>query len=178
MIQGLEENPLPSSFEIRVSDYIFEPGNSDSLIATIKKMPEVEDVVFANKMVNRLNSIMKSIEKLGLSIAIIVAFSAIFIVANTVRIAITDRRKTVEMMQLVGATRSYILTPFVSLGGIVGLLGSILAIVFLKYSIAYISKNLIDLVFLEINEVIAFLLIGLLLGMLGAMVASKRYMKI
>jgi cell division transport system permease protein len=178
VIQGLDENPLPSSFELRVSDYIFEPGKSDSLIVAIRKMAGVEDVVFANKMVNRLNSIMKSIETLGLSIALIVIFSAVFIVANTVRIAITDRKKTVEMMQLVGSTRSYILAPFVSLGGIVGLLGSILAIVFLKYSVDYISKNLISLVFLELNEIVAFLLSGLLLGMLGAVVASKRYMKI
>jgi len=107
-----------------------------------------------------------------------VAFSAVFIVANTVRVAISDRRKAVEIMQLVGATRGFILTPFVSLGGIIGLAGAGLASVFLWYLSGYVSKNVIEISFLNRYDILAFILTGLLLGMIGALVATRRHLRV
>jgi cell division transport system permease protein len=121
---------------------------------------------------------MRSVESLGIALSILVAFSAIFIVANTVRITISDRKKTVEIMQLIGATRGYVLTPFVSLGGLLGLGGAALAILALARLSNFVSQHLINIIFLETHEVIAFLLIGLLLGMIGALIATRRYLKI
>jgi cell division transport system permease protein len=99
-------------------------------------------------------------------------------VANTIRITIADRRKTVEIMQLVGATRSYILTPFVLLGGLLGLIGAALAVTTLAWLSDFISHHLVNVVFVETNEIVAFVLSGLLLGMTGALIATRRYLKI
>ena len=122
MIQGLDENPLPASFVLKVDRTIFKQGAIETLAASLKTFPEVDDVVFAGEIVNRLGRIMRSVEMLGFALSILVAFAAVFIVANTVRLVISDRRKTVEIMQMVGATRGYILSPFVALGGLLGLL--------------------------------------------------------
>jgi cell division transport system permease protein len=178
MIRGLDENPLPASFVLSVSNDVFNPGSAESLISKISGFPEVDDVVFAGEMITRLGKIMRSVEILGLALSMLIAISAIFIVANTVRVAISDRKKTVEIMQLVGATRGYILTPFVSLGGILGLLGASLAVLALAWLSDYVTHHLVAVIFLETHEVIAFLLSGLLLGMIGALIATKRYLKI
>ncbi len=184
MIRGIDENPLPASFVLRLDESLLEsyksegPGTADSLVARISALPGVEDVVFSGEMLNSLNRIINSVEILAIAIGILVAFSAIFIVANTVRIAISDRRKAVEIMQLVGATRSYILTPFVSLGGLMGLLGATLATLFLWLSTNFISRRLVTVFFLDTYEITAFILMGLLLGMVGALLTTNRFLKI
>ena len=178
MLQGLDDNPLPASFMLHVDQTIFQPKAAEGLIKKISSFPEVDDVVFAGEMINRLSRIMKSIEIIGLALSILVAFTAIFIVANTIRITIADRRKTVEIMQLVGATRSYILTPFVLLGGMLGILGAALAMMTLTWLSAYVTLHLVNVVFIEVHEIVAFVLTGLLLGMIGALIATRRYLKI
>jgi cell division transport system permease protein len=115
---------------------------------------------------------------LGYALALLVAFTAVFIVANTVRVAIADRRKTVEIMQLVGATRGYILTPFVLLGGLLGLVGAVISVFALAWISGYISRSFVMINFLMPHEIVAFILTGLLLGMVGAIVATRKYLKI
>jgi cell division transport system permease protein len=81
-------------------------------------------------------------------------------------------------MQLVGATRGYILTPFVVLGGMLGLIGAILSTIALHWITGYVSSHLINLIFLEPHEILTFILCGLALGMVGAFIATRRYLKI
>lgn len=178
MVKDLEGNPLPASFILDVDESLYEPVAADSAIAKISKLPGVEDVVFAAEMLNRLRHILRSVKILWLAIALLVAFSAIFIVANTVRVAVADRRKAVEIMQLVGATRNYIMVPFVLLGGILGFLGAGMASLFLWLATGFISMHLTKVVFLSVYDITAFILTGLLLGMIGALVATKRHLKI
>ncbi len=178
MVQGLDDNPLPASFVLSVDQKMFEINAADSLLAGISRIPAVEDVVFAREMLDRLDEIVRMVKLLGLAIALLIAFSAVFISANTVRIAIADRRRAVEIMQLVGATRSYILTPFVSLGGLIGLIGTSLAVLLLRFSTNYLSQRLVEIHFLEIPDITAFILSGMLLGMIGALIATGRYLKI
>jgi len=178
IIQDLDRNPLPASFSLVVDELVLEPGAADSLIARISAMDDVEEVVFARDILDQFSRITSSVKKFGVIIAILVIFSGIFISANTVRVAITDRKEVVEIMQIVGASRSYILTPFVLLGGSLGLAGTILSAVLLWYITRYISLNLVGLKFLSPSELTAFILSGLLLGMLGSVLATKRHLKI
>jgi len=178
IIQDLDRNPLPASFSLVVDELVLEPGAADSLIARISAMDNVEEVVFARDILDQFSRITNSVKKFGIIIAILVIFSGIFISANTVRVAITDRKEVVEIMQIVGASRSYILTPFVLLGGSLGLVGTILSAVLLWYITRYISLNLVELKFLSPSELTAFILSGLLLGMLGSIFATRRHLKI
>lgn len=178
IIQDLDRNPLPASFSLVVDELVLQPGAADSLIAGISAMDNVEEVVFARDILNQFSNITTSVKRFGIIIAILVIFSGIFISANTVRVAITDRKEVVEIMQIVGASRSYILTPFVLLGGSLGLIGTILSGILLWYITRYISLNLVELKFLSPSELTAFILCGLLLGMLGSILATRRYLKI
>jgi len=178
MLLDLEENPLPASFVLKIDESLFEPGAASDLTGKISAMPQVEDVILASGILNRLGKIIKSVKILGLSLSILVAFAAIFIVANTVRVAISDRRKTVEIMQLVGATRGYILTPFVLLGGLLGFTGAILSAAVLAWLSNYVSETMTQIIFLEPHELAAFILTGLLLGMIGAIMATQKHLSI
>jgi cell division transport system permease protein len=178
MIQDIDENPFPASIILKIGEAYMQPGASDSLAAKILRLDGVEDVVFAGEMLDRLGHMLDSVRALGISIAVLVCFSAVFIVGNTVRIAITDRRKAVEIMQLVGATRSYILTPFVLLGGSLGLFGALMSAVFLRFATGFISRHLVEVAYLDIYDALAFVLAGLLLGMTGALIAARRFLEV
>lgn len=178
MIRDIDVNPFPASIILKIDEPHMKPGASDSLAAEISRLPGVEDVVFAGEMLDRLGHIIDSVRALGISMAVLVCFSAVFIVGNIVRIAITDRRRAVEIMQLVGATRSYILTPFVLLGGLLGLFGAVLAAVFLWFGTGFISRHLVEVSYLNPYDALAFVLTGLLLGMTGALMATRRFLKI
>ena len=178
ILEGLDENPLLSSFELRVTEAVLEPQAARTLVMRLKAFPEVDDVVFAGELLSRLGKILRSVKLLGYALALLVAFTAVFIVANTVRVAIADRRKTVEIMQLVGATRGYILTPFVLLGGLLGLVGAVISVFALAWISGYISRSFVMINFLMPHEIVAFILTGLLLGMVGAIVATRKYLKI
>jgi cell division transport system permease protein len=178
VILDLDENPLPPSFSLVVDDSVLEPEAADSLVSHLSQMDHVEEVVFARDILYRFSSITNSVERFGIIIAILVIFSGIFISANTVRVAITDRRQVVEIMQVVGASRAYILTPFVLLGGLLGFIGAILSVASLYFINQYVSGFLVQLQFLKLNEIVAFVLTGLLLGMMGALLAANRYLKI
>lgn len=178
IILDLDQNPLPASFSLMVDETVLDPEAADTLIAEISAMDNVDEVVFARDILNQFSKITASVKRFGIVIAILVIFSGIFISANTVRVAITDRKEVVEIMQIVGASRSYILTPFVLLGGLLGITGTALSGVLLYYITGYISRSLVEIKFLSTSELVAFVLTGLLLGMLGSMLATKRYLKI
>jgi cell division transport system permease protein len=178
IIQDLDQNPLPASFSLVVDEAVLDPGAADTLIAILSEMDNVEEVIFARDILNQFSEITASVKRFGIIIAILVIFSGIFISANTVRVAITDRKEVVEIMQVVGASRDYILTPFVLLGGLLGFTGTTLSGILLWYITIYISRNLVELKFLSLPELTAFVLSGLLLGMLGSILATKRYLKI
>lgn len=178
IIRDLEENPLPASFSLEVEDSILKPGAADSLIATISDLKNVEEVVFARDILSQVSRITGLIKKFGIIIAILVILSGIFISANTVRVAIIDRREVVEIMQIVGATRNYILTPFVLLGGILGLVGTVFSSILLWLITRYFSESLAYIRFLNGYEITAFILAGLLLGMLGSLLATRKYLEV
>lgn len=178
MLSGLDENPLPASFAVKISENTLRRGVADSLAARIAQMPEVDDVVFAGAMLARLERIARAVYLLGLAIAILAAVAAVFIVANTIRIAIADKRQTIKVMELVGATRTYIMAPFISLGAILGIAGAALAAAVLYWASQYISKHLIQASFPGVNYIAYFIVAGLLLGVIGSLVAVGRHLRI
>lgn len=177
-IQDLDENPLPASFSLIIDDDILTHAKTDSIIGKISLMAGVDEVVFPGEFLNKIKEITGAVKKIGIAITFLVILSAIFISANTIRTAITDRQEVVAIMQIVGATRSYILTPFVILGGMIGLIGAALAILILWFAAGLVSNAFVELSFLKISEMIAFVLSGLLFGMIGALLATRRHLKL
>ena len=178
MIEGLEENPLPVSFALHVNEKLLSSTAVDSLVEQLAHLPGVEEVVFPVDAVKKLDKLGRSLNFLGFSVAIAVLLATVVIVANTVRLTISEQRKTIEIMRLVGGTRNYILAPFISFGGILGLVAALLSVSFLAFSIDYVADHFIPVIFLGAHETLAFVLSGLLVGMVGAELAAAKYLRI
>ncbi|MBU2595350.1 permease-like cell division protein FtsX [Patescibacteria group bacterium] len=191
-----ENNPLPRSLEIKISD----PEKTHEVAdyfnqETIK--PMVHRVRYNKEVIDKLVRYTSAFKKIGLGLVVIFIIISIFVVFNTIRLAIYSRRDEIEIMQLVGATPSYIRWPFVVEGTLFGIFAALLASLLIIFGGKYLfSSGIIPAT--SLNEVLNFLgpeaakyfsgasasiilyqvIVGILLSVVCSMVAIRRYLKI
>jgi cell division transport system permease protein len=179
-MEGLGDNPLPASFEVRM-----QPGSDaaiDALVATVKQLPGVADVRYDRQWLSRLQAAVGVIRGIGLALGVLLALGAALTVANVVRLALFARRDEIDIMQLVGAPQVYIRGPFVMEGTLQGGLGATVALValavaFFALRARYLlplaaSINLSGVRFLPLELCIWLVVGGMLVGCLGGLVAA------
>jgi cell division transport system permease protein len=120
----LTENPLPDKFRIKVR----VPDDVSAVAANVRRLSGVNNVVYGQKIVQRLLQLGAVLRRIG--IAVIAVFFAVagIIIANTIRLTVFARRREIAIMQLVGATNTYIRLPFICEGLLDGLIGALVAV--------------------------------------------------
>ena len=122
-LEMLGDNPIPWNFEIHVRS----AGDVEPLVNTLKEMPEVEDVVYAGMVVRRISALSRISSQVALIMFVLAVIITALVVYNTINISLYSRREEIGIMYLVGATRSYIASPFVLEGTLLALFGAIIA---------------------------------------------------
>jgi cell division transport system permease protein len=126
-LDGLTQNPLPPSLEIRPRATL--PGGSLRLLAAeLGQMRGVHDVEYGREWVDKLEALGSSVRAFGAGALLAVIGAALMVVANTIRLAVYARRDEIEIMKLVGATDAYVRAPFLLEGALQGLLGATVAV--------------------------------------------------
>jgi len=120
----LTTNPLPNAARVKVVD----PKNVRVVAEAIKKLPGVANVVYGQDVVQKLLVISSVLARIGLVIVGVLVFTAAIIISNTIRLTVFARRREIAIMQLVGASGTYVRMPFVCEGMIAGILGAAVAI--------------------------------------------------
>ncbi len=131
LLEGLGENPIPASLQLRVHEAYQTPEALKQLTASLGRLEGVEDVMYGQEWVDRLSSVIQVLRLLGLSVGLALGLASLLIVSNTIRLAVYARAEEIEVMRLVGATRLHIRIPFVLEGVIQGTLGAALALLLL-----------------------------------------------
>lgn len=136
--------------------------------------------------IDRIASIMNRVEVFGLAAAAVFALIAILIVFNTIRMAIFNRKEEIYMMNLVGASRWFIMGPFVveaSLYGVVAAAITGVAVYATVYAIRGSLGATIEPTVTLMEQYWYFaaaglLVVGILMGLISALFASRKYIKI
>lgn len=127
VIANVETNPLPASLEIKLSDARQAKRLGDDLRAEIGA-GVITDVIDNPQVVDQLLTITRVLSIGGIAILAMMLFVALFVIVNTIRIAVHARRDEIEIMQLVGASDAFVRWPFILEGMLVGALGAIVAL--------------------------------------------------
>ncbi|OUO58923.1 permease-like cell division protein FtsX [Olsenella sp. An270] len=192
------ENPLPASLVITLTDpqevaATAERIMDDSSFLQIRDTaddPEsspADDVVYGQGTVDRLFEVTNYIRLGAVALVIMLTFVAFVFINNTIRLAITARRREIAIMRLVGASNSFIRGPFVTEGVLESLIAALLAIAALAGGLhvlmPMLQQNLSFLAFDVPTEVLyatfgGLLLIGILIGLFGSAIAMRRYLKV
>ncbi len=183
IVAGLDENPLPAS--IVITPNLDALDRLDRLAETLEILPEVDLVQVDSQWLRRLAEISDLIELVARILGFIVILSLCFIVGNTVRLHIENRRDEIRIIKLVGGTHGYIARPFLYTGLFYGIIGGILAgllqaAVFLSFSdsiatIASLYDSNFRLPLLTPGSLLSLALAGGFMGWIAAVVAGYRH---
>ncbi|MDR1997474.1 MAG: permease-like cell division protein FtsX [Candidatus Margulisbacteria bacterium] len=178
----LDSNPLPDAFKIEVQDlsYIHLAANK------LNMLDGIEDVSYGGDLAERMAALIKVMTLAGAVIIFLLVSSTLMIVVNTIRLTVIARENEINIMSLVGASRSFIKYPFIMEGMLIGLTGALLSILGLKagYNIAVLNLERlmpfmpINLNSRELNLVyLIILLTGVALGWLGGYFSVSKTLR-
>ena len=125
-IVDTSSNPLQNSLEIKLAHAQDAPRVTATLREEIGK-GVVNDVVDNPQVVDKLLTITRVLSIGGLAVLAMMLIVALFVIVNTIRIAVHARRDEIEIMKLVGATDWFVRWPFILEGMLVGALGAMAA---------------------------------------------------
>jgi len=128
LMEGLGENPLPDSYEVTVDAKYADAAKMEVLTKNIGKLYGVEDVSYGRQGVEVLDRLLKLVTWGGMTLAVLLGVTVVFIISNSVRLALYSRGQEIELMQWIGATRWFIMGPFLVEGMLVAVLGTSLAV--------------------------------------------------
>ncbi|MVP01572.1 permease-like cell division protein FtsX [Paenibacillus lutrae] len=186
-----DENPLPPAFKVEVKD----PRQVGAVAGKINQMNEgketkpIDSVKYGQGTVENMFKITEIVRNVGLVLVALLAFTSIFLIANTIKLTIVARRREISIMKLVGATNSFIRWPFFIEGALLGIGGSAVPVIVLLYGyskLVDVSKSDLSMVFIqlkpfgEISFVIAGLLLslGFLIGIWGSIISVRKFLKV
>lgn len=178
----LEANPLYASLNVKLR------SPSDLRTVTDALQPErepiVRNVLNIEALVDRVVTVTTFVRTAGVVMVAVVGLIVLFIIVNTIRLAVVARREEIEIMRLVGASDAFIRWPFIFEGAFVGLLGAGLALAVL----ALAAQPLGDVMYgffrvlpLELGTLARDIIIlvvgtGLGVGVLGSWISVRSYL--
>lgn len=177
------DNPFPPSIEVRLHTDPASSGAADAMATQLTTREGVVDVRYDRDWLSRLTAVLTSVRLAGFVIAGVLMLGAAFTVTAVVRLSLQARIEELDIMQLVGAPFSFIRGPAIAEGTLLGGIGALLSLVVLWVLFSATRSELNeaaaawgsvgDLRFLSFGESTLLVLIGLSVGAVAGMVASK-----
>ena len=176
----LDVNPLHASLEVKLRD----PSDFVAVTDALRADPLVERVKNITDLVARVLTVTEFLRTAGVVILAIIGAIVLFIIINTIRLAVVARAEEIEVMRLVGASDAFIRWPFVFEGALVGLIGAALTLAVIAMAADSLSTFMFE--FFRVLPIrvgaiardVAVLVIGsgVGLGVLGAFVSVRTYL--
>ena len=175
-----EEDIYPASVEVSLKAGYTDSIKTANVLKELKAIPGIKDVkndTDSQKIYDSLNKILKWI--LGFCLLFLVL--AIVLINNSIRLKVFSKRFIIKTMQLVGAKRRFILTPFIKEALILGLLGAVIGLSAL-FGVWYYFTTAIKTPFVQDTNqyiwlVISIFGVGLFITVLSTIIATWRFLK-
>lgn len=180
-----EENPLNDVFIVQASS----PQLTEEVAMNMEQLPYVERINYGKDVVERLFAFTNLFRTVGLVLVLAMMFTAMFLIANTIKLTIVARKREIQIMKLVGATNGFIRWPFFIEGMLLGVIGSLVPILIIGFGYSYLFTNFgarFELAFFALLPVfpymwqIAALLIGIgaFIGVWGSLMSVRKFLKV
>jgi cell division transport system permease protein len=176
----LDSNPLYASLEVKLAD----PAGVTVVAQALHDEPQVRNVINIEDLVQRVLTVTNILRTGGTVLLLVVGVIALFIIVNTIRLAVVARAEEIEIMRLVGASDAFIRWPFVFEGALVGFLGSVIALGILAIAAEPIGGFMVDffrvlpIQFGSLTRDLVTLVMGagVGLGVLGSWLSVRTYL--
>lgn len=177
-----DDNPLPDAYKVTMGDL----SKYDGTVKKILAVKGVDSVRNRRDIAKRLTEVNNLVQTLSIAIMIALTIISLFIISNTIRATMYNRRFEISIMKSVGATDAFVRVPFVVEGMAIGLIASIISsvmIIFLYDGIINICSNVIPFTPIPITSVILYFALifigaGIVIGALSGFISIRKYLKL
>ena len=160
----LEENPLLDSFELTLSADSADPDKLETFIAQIAELDGVDRVSYPAQTVERLHATIAKIRLVLLLFGGALLVISLILLNNTIRLAIFSKRYLINTMKLVGATKWFIMRPFLGSSITQGILSGIIASALFLTAVYGLTEAVPELMSLAETMKIGIIVGGMVLG--------------
>lgn len=184
ILEGLDkDNPLPQAYVVKVK----KPEMLTDVVDSIKNMPGIDTIRDGRDVVKTLTTITNTIRWSGVVLFVLFISVALFLIGNTIKLAVYSRRREIGIMKYIGATDWFIKIPFIIEGMLIGIGGAIVAsvVVCTGYLLVYekFSSSLGSIIALIqpsfiLSYVWIFILAGIVIGAAGSTIAVKKFLSV
>ena len=168
--QFLDYNPLPDSYEVKIVACESPKVLVESLTSEISTWEGVDEVVYQKGMVESLESNIGTFKLMLVIFGGVMLFISLILLRNTVRMSVYSRREIISTMKLVGASRGFIIRPFLAKGLLMGLLAGLLASLMFWGVLSALTQGLAYLMLTVSLEVLAIIFGSIMVG--GLVIAT------
>ncbi len=176
-----DDNPLPDAYKISMEDL----SKYDQTVEKIMKIKGVDSVLNRRDIAKKLTDIDNLVRSLSFWIILALTIISLFIISNTIRATMHNRRFEISIMKSVGATNAFVRIPFVVEGMALGAIASILSTVALIFLYDGIIKIISDIPVFEPIDIMSviwyvalvFVAAGIIIGALSGFISIRKYLK-
>ncbi len=182
-----KDNPFPASYVVTLTNL----EKSKEVQEQILTFDNVLEIQTKDDTINALISIANGVKIASGVILVILIFISIFIISNTIKLAVHSRRKEISIMKYVGATNGFIRWPFMVEGVLIGIISSFISILVLGFTYNIISEKIIvslsevrvSLNLLTFSNmfsllILVYLVLGIGIGTIGSAISMKKYLEV
>jgi cell division transport system permease protein len=173
----LGENPLPSSFQIKLKLRYRTSVGIGNVAKQIQNIKGVDEVVYHGKLFQSVDRYSRIVLIVDGVLLLIVSISALFLISNTLRLTILAQKRTIQIMELIGATRKFIRRPYLLQGLFQGFIGGMVSSIVVWLFIEVVTLKFPRLLDTPPVFVLTPLWLGLVLGFLGSRIGVRRFLK-
>lgn len=176
IFENLEENPLPASLIIQLSEDSKNRMAVDTIANRLEERSEIDEVVLHQGALDVLLKFSNISRIVMYILAFFVFFGSLFMISNTIRLIIIAKQQIIATMKLVGATDAFIRRPFIIEGMLQGLIGGFLTFSIILAVVFLLNAQWPGLIFVPPQIYWGIILAGLFFGFIGSQFAMKRFL--
>lgn len=185
-LDGLENLDIfPASFIVKFTNI----EEADRIKAEVEKIDGIYKVKYNADTIEAVISISKIANTFLLGVGIVLLVVSIFIISNTIKLAVYSNKREIFIMRYIGATNKFIVKPFIVEGAIMGIVSALISFIVISIVYVYIyvalNSNFALGVFKFIpystiwyQILIAYVALGLFIGIFGSSISLKKYLKV
>jgi cell division transport system permease protein len=172
-----EAGVLPASIEVHLRPGMRSPAVVKSVADRMRTYSFIDDVRYGEEWVEKLYRLRNIATVAGIALGVAFAAVAVIIIGATIRMTVLARAKEISIMRLVGATDMFVRLPFLIDGLVKGVLGGLLALVFVWVANRVINEYFIQTIFFDREMIFVGVVAGAFMGVVGSLVSVGRHLR-
>ncbi len=184
-LEGLENLDIfPASFIVKFTNI----EEAERITQEVEKIDGIYKVKYNADTIDAVVSISKVANTFLLGVGIVLLVVSVFIISNTIKLAVYSNKREIFIMRYIGATNKFIVKPFIVEGAIMGLVSALISFVIISIVYIYIYAGLNNSFALGVFKFIpystlwyqilgSYIILGIFIGVFGSAISLKKYLR-